>query len=441
MGFEEAGQAYSDYDEQDTGDMKSLPNFIPPEAQKVPAVPAEPVAAAIDQESSEGAKAVATEESYGSVPAAGNSTPDGAGALTAAQRPGTAPEVKADGVTEAESEVLSESERRNELDDGVAPEAEAVEVQGDKVMIDRATLDALMGVAKKVNAGAMLVDPGELQRVNAAVQQGGGAPGAGPSQGQQQVKTGAQALAEGGLSLLGGAAVLTGAAFAAGGKVASSLAGVFSGRDNDAEMLESSGLTDAPPAGVAVLPRISEYRVDQADKAANAYADAMKKLWGSGGLPSVRKEIEERARQTGLSVEDVMDKMKPNGEMAGLHEKFRTAVAESPDAQAHKKAMDKALDGWVRQYGRGQEELLNPETGGNPHFEALRDRLDQTRERMKKSTANTPLFEGEERSHAEKLRETILRIMEKLKEIARDFVSLVRGKGGADVEADNAPSP
>ena len=100
--------------------------------------------------------------------------------------------------------------------------------------------------------------------------------------------------------------------------------------------------------------------------------------------------------------------------------------------------MDKAFDGWVRQYGRGQEELLNPETDGNPHFEGLRDRLDKSFGRMQKSTSEVPLFEGEDKSHAERLREIVQRIMEKLKEIAKDFVSMVRGKGAED---DNAPSP
>lgn len=448
MDLEEKDQAFSDYDEQDGGDVKPLPNFIPPEAQKAPAAPVaapadqvavEPVEQQADKVQPPQIDGVPADAAVAQNPAA--STAEGAGLPPAVQQADAAPDAEAEVVT-IEPEVVTEPERSNEhIEDAeyedVLPEAEAeaeAEAQGDKVTLDRATYEALMGVARKVNAGAMLVDPDELQRVNAAVQQGGMIPGAGPTQGQQQVKTGAQALAEGGMSLLGGAAALTGAALKAGGKVASSLAGALRERDG-------SEAQEAPAAGVAVLPRISEYRVDQAEKAANAYEDAMQKLWESGNLPNVRKEIEERARQTGLSVEDVMDKMKPNGEMSDLHEKFRSAVAESPDAQTNKKAMDKALDGWVRQYGRGQEELLNPETEGNPHFEALRDRLDNSHRRMQKNTANAPLFEGEDKSHAEKLRETIQRIMEKLKEIAKDFVNMVRGKKGADAEADNDPRP
>lgn len=296
---------------------------------------------------------------------------------------------------------------------------------GDRVEIDRATYDSLMRVAERVNAGAVLVDPDDLRRVNDAVQQQGGVPGAGQTQGQtqgqQQVRTGAQALVEGGMSLIGGGATLVGAALKAGGQAVSAVAGVFG---------------DGAPAGVSVLPRISEYRVDQAEKSANAYESALQKLWDSGKLPDVRKEIEARARLTGLSVEDVMEKMKPNGEMADLHKKFCAAVAESPDAQTQKRAMDKALEGWVRQYGRGKEELLNPETEGNPHTDALRDRLDGTCDKMKRNASTAPIFDGEDKSNSEKLREAIQRIMEKLKEIARDFVDMVRGKSG-----DCAPSP
>jgi|GEM_PF-2447436 len=193
----------------------------------------------------------------------------------------------------------------------------------------------------------------------------------------------------------------------------------------------------APAAGTVVLPRISEFRIGQAEKTANSYEDAMQKLWASGNLPSIRKEIEARARQIGLSVEDVIDKMTPNGEMSDLHEKFRSAVAESPDAKTHKKAMDKALNNWVRQYARAQEELLNLETRGDPLFESLRDRLDNAHGRMQKNTANTPLFEGEDKSHAQKRHESTQRIMEKLKEITKDFVNM----GRVNAQADNAPSP
>lgn len=296
--------------------------------------------------------------------------------------------------------------------------------------IDRASYEALMKVVQKMNSGARFVDPEELQRVTAAMANGSVLT-AGPTQGQQQVKTGTHALAEGGLSLFGGAAALAGAALKAGGKVAASVANTVSGGiDNKLE-------TNPGTARVTVLPRISEYRVEQAEKAAKAYDEAQKKFWKS--LPSVRREIEERARKTGISGEDVMEKMKPNGEMADLHQTFRAALTESGDAQNSKRAMDKALDGWVRQYGRGQEELLSREAEGNQYVETLRERLNRSQTKMQKNVANVPLFDDEDRSHLEKLQQAIERVVEKLKELSKDFVDMLRGKKSGP--CDDSPRP
>jgi len=56
---------------------------------------------------------------------------------------------------------------------------------------------------------------------------------------------------------------------------------------------------------------------------------------------------------------------------------------------------------------------------------------------MQKNTANAPLFEGEDKSHAQKRYESTQRIMEKLK----DLVSMGRVNKGADAQVYNDPSP
>lgn len=168
--------------------------------------------------------------------------------------------------------------------------------------------------------------------------------------------------------------------------------------------------------GVAVLPRLSEYRAGQVEKAASAYEQAQEQFWQAGKMPALRAEIEERARVTGISVADVMEKMRPNGEMADLNRKFSAAVLESSEALAGKKAMDRALDSWVRQYGQAQKELLSPETHGNPHYDSLSDRLQKTQGKMNEATKKIPAFDGEQ-SHAEKLTEAMKRIAEKIKEM------------------------
>ncbi|PWQ89050.1 hypothetical protein DKX15_16075, partial [Enterococcus faecium] len=50
---------------------------------------------------------------------------------------------------------------------------------------------------------------------------------------------------------------------------------------------------------VQVLPRLSEYRVDQVEKAATNYEKAHSAFWNAGSLPQVREQIETRAEQTG----------------------------------------------------------------------------------------------------------------------------------------------
>lgn len=161
-------------------------------------------------------------------------------------------------------------------------------------------------------------------------------------------------------------------------------------------------------------------------------------------MPAIREQIEARAQETGLSVQDVMEKMKPNGEFADLHEKFNEAVSQSPDAQSSKKAMDKALDSWARQYGRAQEELLNPETEGSPHYEKLKGRLDGSNDKMQRTTSETPAFEGEDQSHFERLKEALQKIAERLKEMVKSFAEFVKGKASPKAEAtggEHAPSP
>jgi len=300
------------------------------------------------------------------------------------------------------------------------------ENKNNHVLLDTETYNALLAAANKTLLAAnhenntgyshIATKPPALQRTNTAVQQEAYA-----TEGQEQVKSGAQALAEGGMSLLGGVAALTGTAFQAGGQVASSLAEAFRNRN---EKASSTPIIDA----VSVLPRLSEYRINQAEKAANTYERSRQALWESGDLPNVLKKIEEHAQKTGLSIDNVMQAMRPNSEMADLHQEFCNAVSASSEAKSNKKEMDKALSGWLRQYDRGQEELLHHKVEDNPRLEALRKRLDESRKQMEKNTINTPLFEDENQSHNQKLEEAIKQIMEKIKEIAKDFVNLLRGK-------------
>lgn len=429
---------HEQHDELEVGEFTSLPNFIPPEAKIAPlapdSAPAENVAVEVP---------VVAGAEISVTPIEGELVAFEGAEVVQGEQPASAgddivqPVIDGAPVeTTGEPVVAAAKADASELGVDGAVHSE----DGKTVTMDASAYAALMNIANGVNASWALVDPDKLQRANASLNQGQGSVMhvAGATRGEEPVKTGAQALAEGGMSLVGAAASLTGAVFKGAGKVASALAGAI--RDHQAQAAPSEAIEPAS-GGVTVLPRLSDYRVEQVEKAASTYEDAHKAFWESGAMPDVRKEIEERARVTGISVEDVMEKMKPNGEMAELGESFNAAVAASPDAQSHKKVMDKALEGWGRQHGRAQDELLNPEQEGTAHHDSLKDRLDKAQGKMKQHTSDLPLFDGEDKSHAEKLREMIAKVVEKITEFAKGVVNAVRGKKTADAEVESAPAP
>jgi hypothetical protein len=91
-------------------------------------------------------------------------------------------------------------------------------------------------------------------------------------------------------------------------------------------------------------------------------------------------------------------------------QKLQQSLEAGSSLQSHKKEMDRALDGWVRQYGYAQEELQNLETRGNAQqIEAFCGRVGENCERMQQITSGVPLFEGEREPHAERLNKGIER--------------------------------
>ena len=313
----------------------------------------------------------------------------------------------------------------------------------------RLTQDELDRVARHlIPQNGVQPEPGVatlLQPIGAASAPGGAAPNTatvGVTAGQSvQVKGGA-AIVEGVGALVGGALNLAGTAGKVVGQAANHVADLMkpkeAGRQAEAAQVEAvaSGLP-------AVLPRLSEYRIAQVEKAADNFGQEADAFWNSSTkLTALRSEMERVARERGLSVQDVAEKMKPGGDFAELRDKFNEAVTENPDTGTRKKAMDKALDSYVRQYGRAQEELLNPEQNGNPHYDRYKERLGRAHENIEQKASGVPAFasdKGElEPSHFEKLKEAVAKIMEKLKEVAKEFVAMFRGKSAGD---DHAPAP
>lgn len=238
----------------------------------------------------------------------------------------------------------------------------------------------------------------------------------------------ANEVAATGGALIGGIASLAGGSVRLAGAAAGAL-----GRGVAALGQGLMGRRAQPFEVVSVLPTISEYRVKKVEEAARNYDKAVDSFWKVPPMAAMRKEIEERARQTGLSVPDAMAKMKPGGEWADLHDKFVEGVAASPDAIQSKVAMDKALSSWVRQYDHGTEELLGADIEGNPSHKKAKERIEASLAAMEGKTAQTPVFGGESESHAERLKAAVAAIMERIKE----FFHAV-GQRFSGAEADHA---
>lgn len=315
---------------------------------------------------------------------------------------------------------------------------------GETVTMSREQYESLMRAAatvnaKKANGAESEVSPENLAEAVEGIRQGKPTPVAAAAPGVAKANVGQEAalLTQGmlgaGASLLGG--VLKGSV----GAVRKGIEAMRPDREADAA---PGPVSDAPgKARPMVLPRLSEYRVSQIEDQANRYTAAQEAFWAAGKMPVVRKAIEEKSRETGMSVEDVMAKMKPGGEMHELHERFVEAYNQSPDASDHRKVMNKAIDGFVRQYGQAQEEMLAPEQQGNEYFDDYKDRVEGAKDRIFKKAGHVPLLDGEDKTHLQKLQEAVAKIIEKVREMVNGFTNMLRGKGRAEKEAVSEPAP
>jgi hypothetical protein len=302
--------------------------------------------------------------------------------------------------------------------------------------------DELAKVAERLNlSGAIAADPVMAAEPAGAPTQV--APGAltAMSAGQRAQVSGVNALAEGVALAAGGTMALVGAAARGIGRVAHGLASIGDEKSGDAEFKQPVNAASSV-ALPAVLPRLSQYRIEQTEKAADQFASAEEAFWqASPKLTALRDEIDRLARERGVPKQDLIEEMKPGGDLADLRKQFNEAVADNSGAMAHKRSMDKAMESYVRQYGRAQEELLNPEQEGNPHYDSLKGRLNLTHKQMEDKTSGVPAFEnanGElEKSHFEKLREAVAAIMERIAEVFREFKAILTGKR----EVEDAPAP
>lgn len=263
-------------------------------------------------------------------------------------------------------------------------------------------------------------------------------PAAAAAPGASEAPARASGLLDGAAAMAGGAAALAGGVLAAAGRALAPEAQTPQQQAGAAaQVVAGSGLP-------AVLPRLSEYRLSQVEKAANTFAREQEAFWQSSPqLTQLRGQIQGAAQTQAIPVQDVVQQMKPGGALAPLGEQFAAAVAEAPGSGQYKKAMDKALDSYTRQYGRAQEEILNPDLNDNPHYDGLKERLRGTHENMEQAAAGLPGFTNsqgrQEPSHFEKLQGAVGQIMERIREVTQEFMSMLRGRQGGEPGGGAAP--
>ena len=234
-----------------------------------------------------------------------------------------------------------------------------------------------------------------------------------------------------------GLAAAMAAAVKAVGAVARRAVDRLSGSESDERMAGADPQSDQP----AVLPRLSEYRIERVDEAARSFLQEQDAFWAcSGKLTQLRAEMQRIAREHFLSVSEVIEKMTPGGDFAELGQRFNEAVRERPDAVVRKKWMDRALESYIRHYGRAQEEVVNPEMSGKPSYERLTERLRKAQQDMESSVSTVPAFDnghGElEPSHLERLKAAVESVTERIKDVLHEYAYMVRVRGG---ESDPAP--
>lgn len=194
-----------------------------------------------------------------------------------------------------------------------------------------------------------------------------------------------------------------------------------------------------------ILPRVGEYRIEQIKKAADRFGNESEAFWQtSQNLASVRQEMERFSRERGVPMQDIVNEMKPGGELADLGKKFNEAVTETPSAIERKRSMDKAMDSYTLQYSRAQEEFHNPLQNSDPTCRKLNDgmkeRVDKVHAGMEAKAAAIPAFTDDkgvpQQTHFERLAESVRAMAERIREVLNAFMDAL--KGGRQ---DNAPTP
>lgn len=305
------------------------------------------------------------------------------------------------------------------------PEEEMVTItmaNGEVVTMPRSRLNMLMQASEQLRHPAPVPAQPEVPTPNPQV-----AGGPGPYVGSGGVGDGLKGLANGASRMLGG--MMSVAGVAAGG-VGTGANALVSHLTKKKDALPGKSALDG--LGVGVMPRITDYRAQQVERAVSNYEESAAALWDRPGLADVRSAVKERALALGQPVADVVAGMRPGGAHEDLSAAFQAGVEADPLAATAKDKMEKSLSAWAN-----QNVAATPEMAGgtdDPTRRAIKARIEAANERMEAAAAIIPPFKDEDESHLQRIQAVMARIVEAIK----NFVGGLTARKSS--EASHAPA-
>lgn len=197
-----------------------------------------------------------------------------------------------------------------------------------------------------------------------------------------------------------------------------------------------SGLGKLAKQGIAVLPRLSDYRVGQIEKSYNAYVENMEDMWRNKKMKAVREAIRETAKAHEVPEAEVIAGMRPGGNYESLSRDFNSALDAEPEAKMARTLADKSLNTWGRNRNKAEESMVSLDES-DPKAVGMRNSILELDAKLEASAALSPLADGEKESHLERMQSMIAAMIESI----RGFINRLRGKSENSNESNHALTP
>lgn len=292
----------------------------------------------------------------------------------------------------------------------------------------------------------------------------GGNGGAIPQQGETyrknmaEIQNGVGNLAGGVASLVGGGAALTGVLAHKAGSFLKSLTtglnnqfsagreearaqGASQGQMNQSEMTASPQAESEPVIAreqplTYGLPAPSKspdnFLFKQMEARREEYSRSISDFWAHEKIKPIKSQIEALARESGVSVSEMNQKVTHEPEYAYLRESIRHAVDADSELKDTLRTADSNFDEWIETYQvlkDKQERVVDPEAA-----EMLDNELENQRAQMEEAVSEAPPGEGMF-SKLEELKMKLKEIVEKIREVISKWTST------NDNESGNSPAP